>query len=383
MVRPLQKVPISARVISKYFDVIRAVLRYTTESDMAFLRKALKIYTPKRFGEATYTTAVKAFQLAIEISLRDSHAQVWTRNGYKGTDWVPFVQPVDFSVWFAREPSVRDLNSVRDVYRRVKKVFPVLGEMNVYVATDIDLFSQLMNPFLLEQDPTLKKKLILKNKVSERAQASAYLFRILDSEVKAVLEESDETQRRWGGYFLSVGKVFDNDREFEDWLNLTEGAFLKKVIGMAVGILGPPADKKTQADILECLELYYESIGRNVPGDILRPLLQNQPSLWAVFPHRLCYESREPKQLKGLMTGAWAELAVAGISWELSRILSSVRLLGRGRRIEKNEEMKRATIRAHLDSIEEFMALFLSPTLKECAHSEIMATTIGRIRKIL
>jgi hypothetical protein len=350
---------------------------------MAFLRKALQNYTPKRISDATYTTAVKAFQFAIEISLRDSHAQVWTRNGYKTTGWIPFDQPVDFSVWFAREPSVRDLNSVRDAHSRVKRVFPVLGEMNVYVATEIELFSQLMNPFLLERDPQLKKKIALRNKVSARAQASAYLFRVLDNEVKDVIAESDETQRRWGGYFLSVGKVFDSDGEFEDWLNLAEGSFLKKVIGMALGILGPTLDLKAKADVLECLELYYQSVGRNVPGDILRPILQSQPSLWAVFPHRLCYESREPKQLKGSMTGVWAELAVAGMSWELSRILASVRLLGRGRSIERDEEMKRATMRAHLDSIEEFMDLFLSPTLKECAHTETMATTIGRIRKLL
>jgi hypothetical protein len=350
---------------------------------MSFIKKTLQIYTPRRLGEATYTTAVRAFQFAIEVSLRDSHAQVWTRNGYKGTDWVPFNEPVDFSVWFAREPSIRDLNSLRDAYRRVKKVFPILGEMNVYVATEIDLFSQLINPFLLEHDPTLKKKLLVRNKVSPRAQASAYLFRLLDAEVRDVIEANEETERRWGGYFLDVGKVFDSDGEFEDWINREEGTYLKKVIAMAVGILGPASDPKAQADILECLELYYESVGRNVPGDILRPLLQNQPSLWAVFPHRLCYESREPSQLKGLLTGVWAELAIAGMSWELSRILAGVRLLGRGRSIEKNEEVKRATIRAHLDSIEEFMDLFLSPTLAETAHADTMSTTIGRIRKLL
>jgi hypothetical protein len=350
---------------------------------MSFLKKTLQNYTPKRLSEATYSTAIKAFQLAIEVSLRDSHAQVWTRNGYKTTGWVPFDQPVDFSVWFAREPSVRDLNSVRDAHRRVRKVFPILGEMNLYVATDIELFSQLMNSFLLERDPHLKKKLHPTNKLSPRAQASAYLFRILDNEVKQVLQQSDETQRRWGGYFLSVGKVFDTDGEFEDWLNLEEASFLKKVIAMAVGILGQTLDKKVRVEILECLELYYQSIGRNVPGDILRPILQSQPSLWAVFPHSLCYESREPSQLKGLLTGVWGELAIAGMSWELSKILAGVRLLGRGRSIEKNEEMKRATMRAHLDSIEEFMHLFLSPSLKECAHSETMATTIGRIRKLL
>jgi hypothetical protein len=348
---------------------------------MDFLKKTLQIYTPRRLSEATYSAAIKAFQLAIEVSLRDSNAQVWTRNGYKTTGWVPFDQPVDFSVWFAREPSIRDLNSVRNAHRRVKKVFPILGEMNLYVATDIELFSQLMNSFLLERDPHLKRKLQLTNKLNPRAQASAYLFRVLDAEVKDVLEQSDETQRRWGGYFLSVGKVFGTDGEFEDWLNLEEGTFLKKVVAMAVGILGPSLDKKSE--ILECLELYYQSIGRNVPGDILRPLLQSQPSLWAVFPHRLCYESREPSQLKGLLNGILGELAIAGMSWELSKILAEVRLLGRGRSIEKNEEMKRATIRAHLDSIEEFTHLFLSPALKELVHAETMATTIGRIRKLL
>jgi hypothetical protein len=351
---------------------------------MSFLRnalgKALQTYTPRTVGDATYSTAIKAFQLAVEVGLHDAHVQIWTRNGYRGTGWVPFHTPVDLSIWFAREPSARDLNTVRSNYRRVRKIFPVLGEMNLYVATEIELFSVLMNPFELERDPQLKKKIELRTDIHPRARAATFLLRLLDEEIKEVLVATERTERRWSEYFLAVGSVFGDDLEFKTWLDTPGETYLRKILKMVLELIIDPAQKESDA-ILDCLDLYFQSLGRDVPVETLRPLVQSQPYLWAIFPHRFCFESVKPS-LDGMFEGLWAELAWSEISWELSRMLGQSRLFPRVSKPRESatEEALRASMRSHLDSLEEFCQRFLP---RQHKASAAVATTVGRIRNLL
>ena len=101
-------------------------------------------------------------------------------------EWRPFQSPVDFTVWFAKDPSSRDLNAVRQNYERLQKVFPLTGGLNLYVATEAPLVSGIVNPFELERDPQLKKK--FNRERNSRAGACRDLFfRTLEKELDDVL----------------------------------------------------------------------------------------------------------------------------------------------------------------------------------------------------
>jgi hypothetical protein len=348
----------------------------------------------KRIAEAACQTAIKAFQVAVEVAVKDAHAQVWTRGTYPLGEWRPFESPVDFTIWFAREPSARDLRSVRLNYERLKKIFPLTGSLNLYVATEVKLISGIVNPFELERDPQLKKKLEPSSEIHERAHAATYLFRTLDQELDLVMEDSERLQPRWDQQLLRVGQVLE-DSVFTEWQTLPGRSLLRHTIDLAVRVLDiPKADRDGVAD---CLELYYQSVAHDVPIQTLRPLIEREPFLWAVFPHRFCFEMVEPPK----MTGILAELALAEVSWELSDMLRKARLhplhdsrpgfragvrgaLKKSRGRGSESEQVRASVRSHLDSLEEFYDRFLcSKGVVSPGTDQRIEMAVERIRTLL
>lgn len=324
----------------------------------------------KRLAEVTYSTAIKAFQLAVEVAVNDAHAQVWTRGAYPLGEWRPFESLVDFTVWFAKDPSPRDLGAVRQNFERLQKVFPLTGSLNLYVATEADLVSGVVNPFELERDPQLKKKLQPTSEIHARAHAATFLFRTLEKDLNAVLDTPERLQPRWDQQLLQVGEVLD-DSVFEEWQSLPGGDLFRHTINLAVRLLDVP--KEEQGEIADCLELYYQSVVRDVPVQTLRPLIEREPYLWAVFPHRFCFKMIEPPHL----TGTLAELALAEVSWELSDMLRKSRLY-------PTHEQTRATARSHLDSLQEFYDRFLcSKGVVTPATNQRIETVVKRIRSIL
>jgi len=322
----------------------------------------------------TYSTAVRGFQLAVEMALHDAHAQVWTRGSYPMGDWRPFESTVDFTIWFAKEPSTRDLRSVRRNYERLQKIFPLTGSLNLYVATETALISGIVNPFELERDPQLKKKLQPSSEIHARAHAATYLFRTLDQELSTVLDNPERLQPRWDQHLIQVGQVLE-DAVFDEWQEMAQCDLLRQTLNLAVRVLDIPTAERDE--IADCLELYYQSVGRDVPVQTLRPLIEREPYLWAVFPHRFCFEMIEPPKLTGIL----AELALAEVTWELSDMLRKARL--HPTRGSKNEQA-RASVRSHLDSLEEFYDRFLcSKGVVSPGTDQRIGNAVKRIRALV
>jgi hypothetical protein len=225
---------------------------------------------------------------------------------------VPFVSDIDVSVWMAHPPSSRDLARFKSAYSRMKKLFPVIGNVNLYIATEKHWTEQLINRFELERDPQLAKKLSPRSPIKPEVQAAAFLLRMVEKDIDSILAHPEAMRTLLRGILDSVA----------DLLDLPEGE---------------------QKDFAEPMELYFQSLGRKVPLDLLRPLASKNAAYCAGLPHRFCFETESHPALGD----SYVSLARAQISWEILRMLTR-------RRFWKQSEPEKAVIRAHLKSLEEF-----------------------------
>jgi hypothetical protein len=161
---------------------------------------------------------------------------------------------------------------------------------------------------------------------------------------------------------------------------------------------------------LDSLELYYHSVARNVPLKSLRSWIESDAYLWAVFPHRFCFESIEPPPLTGILS----EIALSELCWELSDLLGKARVhpsmyskmaSSRFSRVSQNpswrmwgrrdpgnassawdlagDELLRASLRSHADSLEEFYDRFLRPRGVPYETDSAVISALDRIRKLV
>ncbi len=291
-------------------------------------------------GEMFYGLAFKGLQFGIQVYRGDTHAQVWTRNSYRLGNWVPFVSDIDVSVWMAHPPSSRDLARFKSAYSRMKKLFPVIGNVNLYIATEKHWTEQLINRFELERDPQLAKKLSPRSPIKPEVQAAAFLLRMVEKDIDSILAHPEAMKAKWNAHIRRMAQVIPKAK-VDVWKGFPERTLLRGILDSVADLLDLPEGE--QKDFAEPMELYFQSLGRKVPLDLLRPLASKNAAYCAGLPHRFCFETESHPALGD----SYVSLARAQISWEILRMLTR-------RRFWKQSEPEKAVIRAHLKSLEEF-----------------------------
>jgi hypothetical protein len=333
------------------------------------LRKSLQRYTPEPVSQALYRAALKSFQLGIQVYGGKTHAQVWARNSYRLGNWTAFQSDIDLSVWMAREPKAGEVARLVRTHQRVKKVFPFLGEINLYIATDLKWVELLINAFELERDPQLAKKITTQSPLELRFHAASFLLRMLESDIERVLNEPEGRRPKWDAHFARVTTLVGG-KECGIWEGFPERSLLRGIVELIVHLLELPSEERQK--FTEQLELYFQSIGRDVPTHLLAPLLADEPYLWAAFPQCFCFRTENRPVLEGALSG----LAQAQLSWEFAGMLAQHRLW-------KRTDRERAVYKTHLGGL---MSFYQASIQKKSAYPGLdtaFAEVVGNILRAL
>src|SRR5271166_2643942 len=89
---------------------------------------------PKWIGSAPYHLALQTFILGA----RSAGAKVWPRNSFISQAFNPLISDLDLTIWFDATPQLQQVSEVVGLHKRLKSVFPLLGEMNLYDGTEAE-----------------------------------------------------------------------------------------------------------------------------------------------------------------------------------------------------------------------------------------------------
>lgn len=170
------------------------------------LIKALNSGALSWFGRFCYDSAAKIVGLLVD----KKKAQVWTRNSYQSKQLVYGLSDIDFTLFLFDQDFQIDEGDFLRKFSLLKKIFPFLGEINIYKQSQLALSSPLINHYELERDPLLRLRLpeikpLSLGTYQAQAEAFSYLFRMFMADQKNLTNRPQYRFMKWRRHFQAVG----------------------------------------------------------------------------------------------------------------------------------------------------------------------------------
>ena len=130
----------------------------------------------------------------VSLTLSNSTTQIWPRNSYVFNNIVCALSDLDFTI-VIEDISEADI-PVRK-YKRLKKIFPFLGEINLYFKKELNSFSTITNYYEISRDPRLKKTLPTPADSSNIYQEIVFLCKTIESDQKNLRNIPHHRVKKW------------------------------------------------------------------------------------------------------------------------------------------------------------------------------------------
>lgn len=252
----------------------------------------------QRIGRLPYQAALSILTSRI-VKLHPGLA-IWARNSFLTDAFRPLRSDLDLTIWLERSPPDYVLEQLQNILLRTKRYFPALGERNVYAADSVGRFAKFANRYELARDPLTvdRVKKFRGTLISERAEASVYLLRMLEANWQDLaLRKSGQTSK-WHFHLHAVGMAeLSND----EWVNP-----IMAIVTRALAWLEEIEGAAFCSDVINNIYNYFRGRSEKWPGQVSQTVA-------AVFPHHFCYVGFPSAALKS----ALSEIFAAQISWEI------------------------------------------------------------------
>ena len=137
--------------------------------------------------------------------LDDRFLSVWPRNSFHFGIINPGISDIDLTLFFAQATPKEQRKKSLGRLASLKRIFPVLGEANVYRANEIGLFKEAGNFFELRRDPKLFSRLDrcwTKQRIA--SDAAVFALRALWSDYAHLKACPEQRRHKWGYIFQAL-----------------------------------------------------------------------------------------------------------------------------------------------------------------------------------
>ncbi len=145
-----------------------------------------------------YQVALLLLKLIFKVGLR---IDVWNRNSTRCGSFIFGVSDLDLTL-------VHDGNCSPDFIRHIlsisKKIFPFLGETNIFERHHLKYILSKMNSFELMRDPELYQH-FSEQKMFSSAEKFVFIVRMLFSDADSLRNDPKLRQRKWLAHFKLIG----------------------------------------------------------------------------------------------------------------------------------------------------------------------------------
>ena len=243
----------------------------------------------------------------LESRLENGSLRLSPRNSYVLGSFVPLVSDLDLTI-LLRGPIGDDTSQkIQSDLDDLTRIFPFIGESNVYFEQALDFLLDFMNPFELERDPELKS-LAFKGpeRLDLKTLAAVFLFRMLDADLLSLTARPRYRVKKWLSHSGMVTRVLGKRYE-RDFLSSDPNVSILTELVLELLELKDPLRSEVAEQIARSFELKLAG----------KPAwhFDYPPLMWILTPHVLVY-SREPQAIPA----APPELArffIGQIEWEI------------------------------------------------------------------
>lgn len=141
----------------------------------------------------------------------------WTRNSYRHKRIVPGISDIDFTILYSAQIEPSRLHQFLAFYQKLKKIIPILGEINVYQKEMLYLTERWINPYELRRDPGLQTFLTAYPENS--FNLFTYLLRMLESDAKYLKLNLKSRLKKWNFHLEETNQNPLNDLQIEELIN--------------------------------------------------------------------------------------------------------------------------------------------------------------------
>jgi hypothetical protein len=131
--------------------------------------------------------------------------QCWARNSYHLNYLTPGISDIDFTILVPIGISREKTKTFLKYYYAIKKIAPIVGEVNIYHETDFSLIKQWLNKYEIQRDPLLASRFSLNS--SGPADKLVYLLRMLESDRKNLKKSPFNRERKWNFHLGQVATM--------------------------------------------------------------------------------------------------------------------------------------------------------------------------------
>lgn len=255
-----------------------------------------------------------AYYLVVSLAF-SFHIKCWARNSYLFRNIVPGLSDIDFSL-LVPNSSFTSLNLFLTSYRRLKKIIPILGEINIYHESELFLIEKVINYYELMRDSALNKKLFSAQQ-DHTLEKIVYLLRMIEADFKNLTTRSKLREKKWAFHFKSIGlnppAKCDLISVVHTLSKLTESFITKDKLEMIL-------IKMSQSDIAT---VYHEA---TTPEEMKKAILL-YPHRWLVYANGLNQTEHYLDQIQ--FSSDEEQLILMQMKWELFGLITQRHNLSR------------------------------------------------------
>jgi hypothetical protein len=220
----------------------------------------------------------------------------WIRHSLVLGYWQPLASDIDISLWTDLNANSRQLQNWIILYRLLKRIFPWIGEVNIYWQGG--KFAKWINYYELQKDPTLKKFLNTQESAPEKL---VFILKTLETNALELFGKDNLKNMRpakWDFFVKSVGTSQQHDI----------GDFHLKYISDCLG-------KFNNYDMTE-LKKYFEYLAQgNLSWEF-----PARTTIRTLFFQRFCFQASDDY----FLDDSSIELIKAILKWEVWGVASQL-----------------------------------------------------------
>jgi hypothetical protein len=235
------------------------------------------------------------------------------------------------------------MNRAIRTLRNLHRVFPWIGESNIYVREEALAFQRYLNPLERARDPILSERLSEPTRPPTPYESSVFILRMAEADAHNLIQRPWRRKSKWRQHLASVGR------------NLPPTLSLESVARIALELSGIPSE-----EALRSLVGYYSARAAGAEYGELSP----DPHRLIFIPHRFCGQNDLTSP-----TGHALGISRAQFAWELWGMHSQTR------NAPHKEKPARDGFRLHLRNLKQWNPL---PDERELRLIEIMEDVYDR-----
>ncbi|MFA7613372.1 MAG: hypothetical protein WCY48_03980 [Candidatus Caldatribacteriota bacterium] len=233
----------------------------------------------------------------------------WARNSYYFKNIVPGLSDIDFTLFIPSSSPESTLQLFLTSYKDLKKIIPILGEVNIYKEKELPLIEKLINSYELKRDPLLTQN-YLRSKKADDLEKIVYMLRMIESDFKSITQRSHLRRKKWTFHFKEIGLTPPENFDLRSIINSLDTLTQEFILSSQLETI---LSKMAKGHI----SLIYDEA---TTIEQMKPIILLYPHRWLVYSNGLNQTEHYLEQIE--FNTSEENLILSHIRWELFGLIT-------------------------------------------------------------